>query len=234
MFCVLGASESSAQHDPGTPDSVILEQLAYEVSGPPYQGTAVLPVRAVHDEYLALMYIPLVWSGPLLGDSGRFAGERLPYISYGDIGMGPKSGWIGISTPAGDPFLPPGQDTIAYLYFTVEDTGFVSVDTTSGGPAENYLHFFDSTMNKIEPFIERPRVYHVIPPYLPGDVNYDWEIDLGDVVYLINYLYKGMDPPEFFELGDVNGDCVTDIGDAVFLINYLYKDGPEPDDCCTF
>ncbi len=64
-----------------------------------------------------------------------------------------------------------------------------------------------------------------------GDVNGDGKIDLGDIVYLINYLYRDGSPPEcnpVIACGDVNSDEEVDIGDVVYLINYLYKDGPPP------
>jgi len=61
-----------------------------------------------------------------------------------------------------------------------------------------------------------------------GDVNVDGVIDLGDVVYLINYLYKGGLAPDPLEAGDCNCDGVVDLGDVLHLINYLYKGGPAP------
>ncbi|MGB7063090.1 MAG: S8 family serine peptidase [Candidatus Zixiibacteriota bacterium] len=61
-----------------------------------------------------------------------------------------------------------------------------------------------------------------------GDANGDGTIDIGDVVYLINYLYKGGPAPEPLDAGDANSDGVIDIGDVVYLINYLYKGGPSP------
>ena len=65
--------------------------------------------------------------------------------------------------------------------------------------------------------------------YIPrGDANSDGEINLGDVVYLITYLFKGGPPPDPLPAGDVNCDCVVDIGDVVYLITYLYKSGPPP------
>jgi hypothetical protein len=63
---------------------------------------------------------------------------------------------------------------------------------------------------------------------LLGDANGDGVIDIGDVVYLINYLFRFGDPPCPSEAGDINCDEVIDIGDVVYLINYLFKDGPPP------
>jgi len=61
-----------------------------------------------------------------------------------------------------------------------------------------------------------------------GDVNSNGSVDLGDIVFLISYLYKSGLPPDPLATGDINGDCVMDLGDAVYLISYLYKSGPSP------
>jgi len=67
--------------------------------------------------------------------------------------------------------------------------------------------------------------------FLAGDANNDGVVDLGDVVFLINYLYRGGIPPRIWASGDVNCDVVIDLGDVVFLINYLFKNGPAPPMC---
>ena len=61
-----------------------------------------------------------------------------------------------------------------------------------------------------------------------GDVNRDGVIDLGDVLYVINYLYKGGTAPDPLWTGDVDCDGIVDLGDVLYLINYLYKGGPPP------
>ena len=61
-----------------------------------------------------------------------------------------------------------------------------------------------------------------------GDANADGVIDLGDIVYLLNYLFKGDVPPRPIESGDINCDGVIDLGDIVHLLNYLFKGGPAP------
>jgi hypothetical protein len=67
--------------------------------------------------------------------------------------------------------------------------------------------------------------------FLCGDVNRNGIVDLGDLVYLISYLYKSGPPPvPILHAGDANCDENVNLGDIVYLITYLYKDGPAP--CC--
>lgn len=66
---------------------------------------------------------------------------------------------------------------------------------------------------------------------LCGDANGDGLVDVGDVVYLINYIFKSGPAPDPLEAGDANGDRAVDVGDASFLINYVFKGGPEPSGC---
>lgn len=85
----------------------------------------------------------------------------------------------------------------------------------------------------IEVTTEDGQIIVLGPGYPIGDVNNDDVIDLGDVVYLINYLYRsGPEPLPLWIVGDVNCDLVVDLGDVVYLINYLYRGGPEPCNPC--
>jgi len=67
--------------------------------------------------------------------------------------------------------------------------------------------------------------------YICGDVSGDGLVELADVVYLINYLYKNDLPPQCAPTtacADPNSDGVVEVGDVVYLINYLYKSGTPP------
>lgn len=68
----------------------------------------------------------------------------------------------------------------------------------------------------------------VIPVEMCGDVNSDESVNILDVVFLINYLYKGGPPPYIMEAADVNNDEAINILDVVYLLNFLYKGGPPP------
>jgi hypothetical protein len=61
-----------------------------------------------------------------------------------------------------------------------------------------------------------------------GDLNADGIINVGDVVYMVNYLYRGGEEPCPVESGDVNNDGIVNVGDVVFLVNYLYRGGDPP------
>jgi hypothetical protein len=66
-------------------------------------------------------------------------------------------------------------------------------------------------------------------PFLCADVNETGNVSLGDIVYLINYLFKfGPEPDPFYREADTNGDGKVSLGDIVYLINYLFKFGPAP------
>ncbi len=66
-----------------------------------------------------------------------------------------------------------------------------------------------------------------------GDTNGDGEANVGDAVFIINYVFKGGPPPEPSCAGDANGDGDNNVGDAVYLINFVFIAGPEPvAGCC--
>ena len=68
-----------------------------------------------------------------------------------------------------------------------------------------------------------------------GDVQQDGIPDVGDVVYLISYLYRGGNPPQPFpDQGDVNQDGIVDVGDLIVLLNFLYRGGLDPEDVQRF
>ncbi|MCP4569795.1 MAG: hypothetical protein GY841_19625 [FCB group bacterium] len=64
--------------------------------------------------------------------------------------------------------------------------------------------------------------------WILGDVNHDFAANVGDAVFLINYIFKSGYPPINMKAGDCNGDCCVNVGDAVYMINYVFKSGPDP------
>ena len=64
-----------------------------------------------------------------------------------------------------------------------------------------------------------------------ADYSDDGLVNILDVTFLINYLYKGGPEPECFQEADVDYSLLINIMDVTYLINWLYKGGPIPLDC---
>jgi hypothetical protein len=64
---------------------------------------------------------------------------------------------------------------------------------------------------------------------LHGDNDWNNLIDLGDVVYLINYVFKhGPEPQPHPLVGDCNCNDFVGVDDIVVMINYIFKHGTAP------
>lgn len=61
-----------------------------------------------------------------------------------------------------------------------------------------------------------------------GDANGDGKTTVSDVVFLVNYLFKGGPSPVPLTAGDANCDTKVTVSDVVYLVNYLFKGGPPP------
>jgi hypothetical protein len=67
-----------------------------------------------------------------------------------------------------------------------------------------------------------------LPTFTCGDANGDGNINVGDAVYIINYIFRAGPAPTPLEAGDANGDGNINVGDAVYIINYIFRAGPAP------
>jgi plastocyanin len=67
-----------------------------------------------------------------------------------------------------------------------------------------------------------------------GDANHNGSVNIQDITYVINFLYKaGPAPtcqgnPGKYPEADANSNGLTNIQDVTYLINFLYKGGPAP------
>jgi hypothetical protein len=116
---------------------------------------------------------------------------------------------------------------LATLTFRVEDTMTICLDSCFWPPASHLVFILKGGVTKFVPRDNMPYCFSVSCPKR-GDFDANCIIDLGDVVYLTNYLYRSGPPPSPLELGDTNCDGVVELGDRVKLTNYVYKGGPPP------
>lgn len=125
--------------------------------------------------------------------------------------------------------LPDEYTTYAYVYFTLgcmTDYNYISID--SGGH-RNFVQV--SSIERIFPPEENCEsgwIYLYAPYIHRGDADGDGTVNMQDIVFLIDYLYKGGETPDPIESGDPDCNCAFNILDITYLIDYLYRNGPEP------
>ncbi|KPL04149.1 MAG: hypothetical protein AMJ90_01735, partial [candidate division Zixibacteria bacterium SM23_73_2] len=61
-----------------------------------------------------------------------------------------------------------------------------------------------------------------------GDTKGDDTIELGDVIYMANFLLKSGPAPCPFGSADVDCDGDVEIADVIYLANYILNSGPAP------
>jgi hypothetical protein len=61
-----------------------------------------------------------------------------------------------------------------------------------------------------------------------GNPNGDNDVNVGDVVFLINHIFRDGPAPIPWQLGDANVDGAVNVGDVVFLIAASFRFGPQP------
>lgn len=65
-------------------------------------------------------------------------------------------------------------------------------------------------------------------PAIPGDLNKDRLVTLGDVIFLVNMIFNKGPRPSPVALADVDGSCHITLSDVIYLSNYVSGKGPAP------
>ena len=142
---------------------------------------------------------------------------------------------------AGDAFVtrfsPVGNNLVysTYLGGGWEDRAYgVAIDPLISEYITGYTYSGNfPTQNPYDPFFNSSYDVFVTKMYgyICGDANGDGEINLLDVTFMINYIYKHTHAPIPIQCADVNSDGKINALDVTYLIVYIYKNGYDP--VCT-
>lgn len=83
----------------------------------------------------------------------------------------------------------------------------------------------ENAISTFEAILFENTEYNWIPT---GNVDGSPQILVSDLIFMVNYIFKGGPSPVPEESGDVNCDSDLNVADLTYLVNYLFKDGPIP------
>lgn len=129
------------------------------------------------------------------------------------------------NTPNSVSSIKPGNGTLLNINFQIQNSApagtFIPI-TFQTDPASGHYNAYTDTTGLT--FVQPPTISGwIYTDVISGDANSDGILDVGDLVYLINYLYRSGIPPSPVSLGDYNNDAEVNISDVVALINYLFR-----------
>ena len=62
-----------------------------------------------------------------------------------------------------------------------------------------------------------------------GDATGDKKVLLNDIIYLVNYVFKGGSEPKIHKLsGDADNNNLVNLADIIYEVNYIFKGGSKP------
>lgn len=170
-------------------------------------------------------------SAPLTCDSVRFWGTRVENFPIKNVSVHHGNQTILLTLQNTSYPLDPGSGLLANIYFTV-DTPVVVGETLSIDSAVISGSYLDYTciLGDYAPHFQAGGIQVAAPKW--GDANRDDKVTVSDVIFLINYLFKGGPQSNPAYIGDANCDGSVTISDVVYLVAYLFKGGPPPGQGC--
>ena len=155
----------------------------------------------------------LIWTAP--GDD--FArGQAYKYdVRYSSVPIGSDTTnwWNHALSADSAPYPSPAgyKDSCMISNLSIENHFYVAVRTTD--EAYNW--------SDISNIAEIPSIFCI-------DITQDGSVNILDILYLLDFLYKDGPPMPSETIGDVDNSGDINILDVIYLINFCYKSGPSP------
>ena len=115
--------------------------------------------------------------------------------------------------------------TEALIESGITDT-FYNFDSIPGG--EYWYRLTATDAEDQESRLSELALVSVADAFTKGDANSDGNIDMLDLVYLVDFIFRGGPAPDPLLAGDANCDDDTNILDLTYFVDYIFRGGPKP------
>ncbi len=117
------------------------------------------------------------------------------------------------------------------ITFTPADTGTIWIDS-AWLPPSNVMSVLSANETR-HPLDWHPATVYVVRYCGTGDVNADRLLTSADIIYLVNYIFKGGPTPiPCIALGDNNCSGTITSADIIWMTTHIFKGGPPPCRSC--
>jgi hypothetical protein len=184
-------------------------------SGANYSYTAeVIPPYAVSSAVLTVD--SAVYSGGTRGFEYQVVNVS-PLSDIIEVTAWDGSGWVTLDTV--EKALPPGGDTI--ITIPVHPPQGTPLGTTST-LVFKVRSLSDTTVVDSQMVVAVVTLQH-------GDANFSGSIEVSDVTYLVDYLFRqGAQPIPTMDAGDFDCDTAVNIADLTAMVSFLFQGGDPP------
>jgi outer membrane protein assembly factor BamB len=165
----------------------------------------------------------LLWSYPTGGEVNVVLVHEVTGDSIPDVLAGSDDQYLYV--------LNGNEGSVAFSYSTAGDVMHIQVGDISGDGVPNIACVtFDAD----------GVAYAFASLYQPGccigirgNVDSDGadQVNVADLTFLVDYLFRNGTVPPCAEEGDVNGDSNINVADLTYLVDYLFRNGTPPPSC---
>jgi PKD repeat protein len=215
----------------GLADSLIVRDTAGSAGSP-----VVVSLYAHNTVPLRQIIIPVEYSGTLdvTLDSFSTVGCRTDYFEvqqyiHYDANNKKVTIKLASSNSGTSPDLAPGTGEILKLHFTISSSG--STGDTAAVVVSGYNTYLPQFISSYVDYQPRLLAGTIAVCAERGNVDGIPGITIGDITYLVDYLFRNGFPPIPLEAGDVDCSQGVNIADLTYLVAYMFQNGPPPCSC---